>query len=290
MESGFWALELIMNAKSIVSQNPKIKLNDGQLIPQIGLGAYKITGESAEQLILDAFEAGYRRIDSAAVYENESEVGAAVRNSGLPREQIYVTTKIWKDKHGYDRALEAIDESLTRLNIDYVDMLLIHWPSPALNKFIDTWAAFQKAKESGKIRSIGVSNFQPQHLDLLLAAGGTVPALNQIELHPGLQQTDVRAYNEAHGILTEAWSPLARGRFNDSPVIEQITAKHQRSATQVIVRWHLQLGNLVIPKTATSARLAENISVFDFELDEADMLAIASLDSGLRTGPDPEEF
>ena len=290
MESGIWALDLIMDAKSIVSLNPKIKLNNGQLIPQIGLGVYKIAGESAEPLILDALAAGYRRIDTAALYGNEPEVGAAVRNSGLPRDEIYVTTKIWKDDHGYDRALEAIDESLSRLNIDYIDMLLIHWPSPALNKFVDTWGAFQKAKESGKIRGIGVSNFQPQHLDLLLAAGGTVPAINQIELHPGLQQTDVRAYNAAHGILTEAWSPLARGRFNDSPVIEQIKAKHQRSATQVIVRWHLQLGNLVIPKTATSSRLAGNISVFDFELDEAEMLAIASLDSGLRTGPHPEEF
>lgn len=279
-----------MDAKSIVSQNPKIKLNDGQLIPQIGLGVYKIAGESAEPLILSAFEAGFRRIDTAAFYGNEPEVGAAVRNSGLQREEIFVTTKIWKDDHGYDRALESIDESLNRLNIDYIDMLLIHWPSPALNKFVDTWAAFQKAKESGKIRGIGVSNFQPAHLDRLEAAGGIVPAINQIELHPGLQQTDVRAYNSAHGIVTEAWSPLARGRFNESPVIEQVTAKHQRSATQVIVRWHLQLGNLVIPKTATPARLVGNISVFDFELDDEDMSAIASLDSGLRTGPNPEEF
>lgn len=279
-----------MDANSIVSHNPKIKLNDGQLIPQIGLGVYKIAGESAEPLILNAFEAGYRRIDTAAFYGNEPEVGAAVRNSGLQREEIFVTTKVWKDDHGYDRALEAIDESLARLNIEYIDMVLIHWPSPALNKFVDTWAAFQKAKESGKIRGIGVSNFQPAHLDQLLAAGGIVPAINQIELHPGLQQAELRSYNSAHGILTEAWSPLARGRFNESPVIEQLTTKHQRSATQIIVRWHLQLGNLVIPKTATSARLAGNISVFDFELDDEDMSAIASLDSGLRTGPNPEEF
>lgn len=279
-----------MDANSIVSHNPKIKVNDGQLTPQIGLGVYKIAGESAEPLILNAFEAGYRRIDTAAFYGNEPEVGAAVRNSGLQREEIFVTTKVWKDDHGYDRALEAIDESLSRLDIDYIDMLLIHWPSPALNKFVDTWAAFQKAKESGKIRGIGVSNFQPAHLDQLLAAGGIVPAINQIELHPGLQQAELRAYNSAHGILTEAWSPLARGRFNESPVIEQLTTKHQRSATQIIVRWHLQLGNLVIPKTATSARLAGNISVFDFELDDEDMSAIASLDSGLRTGPNPEEF
>ena len=279
-----------MDSQSIVEQNPKIKLNNGQLIPQVGLGVYKVAGESAEPLIIEAFEAGYRRIDTAAFYGNEPEVGAAVRNSGLAREEIFVTTKIWKDDHGYDRALAAIDESLDRLDIEYIDMLLIHWPSPALNKFIDTWAAFQKAQELGKIRGIGVSNFQPAHLEQLLAAGGTVPAINQIELHPGLQQADVRGFNSAHGIRTEAWSPLARGRFNDSEVITQIMSKHNRSATQVIVRWHVQLGNLVIPKTATASRLQGNISVFDFKLDDEDMAAIATLDSGLRTGPHPEEF
>jgi 2,5-diketo-D-gluconate reductase A len=279
-----------MDSKSIVEQNPKIKLNNGQLIPQVGLGVYKVSGESAEPLILSALETGYRRIDTAAFYGNESEVGAAVRNSGLAREEVFVTTKIWKEDHGYDRALDAIDESLSRLEIDYIDMLLIHWPSPALNKFVETWAAFEKAQDSGKIHGIGVSNFQPAHLEQLIAAGGKVPAINQVELHPGLQQKEVRAFNAARGIATEAWSPLARGRFNESPVITEITAKHQKSATQVIVRWHLQLGNLVIPKTATPARLAGNISVFDFELDADDMAAIASLDSGLRTGPHPEEF
>ena len=279
-----------MDAKSIVEHNPKIKLNNGQLIPQVGLGVYKLEGASAEPLLLSAFEAGYRRIDTAAFYGNEPEVGSAVRNSGLSREEIFVATKIWKDDHGYDRALEAIDESLARLNIDYVDMLLIHWPSPHLDKFVDTWAAFQKAQESGKVRGIGVSNFHPTHLERLLAAGGTVPALNQVELHPGLQQAQVRAFDSSHGIATEAWSPLARGRFNDDAVVQDICAKHNRSATQVLVRWHLQLGNLVIPKTATASRLQGNISVFDFELDDTDMAAIATLDSGLRTGPDPEEF
>lgn len=279
-----------MDTKSIIELNPKIKLNSGQLIPQVGLGVYKVAGESAEPLILNAFEVGYRRIDTAAFYGNEPEVGAAVRNSGLPREEIFVTTKVWKDDHGYERALEAIDESLARLEIDYIDMLLIHWPSPALNKFVDTWAAFQKAQESGKVRGIGVSNFQPAHLEQLLAAGGTVPALNQVELHPGLQQAQVRAFNSAHGIATEAWSPLARGRFNEEPVITAICGKHNRTATQVIVRWHIQLGNLVIPKTATATRLQGNISVFDFELDASDMQQIAGLDAGLRTGPNPDEF
>ena len=279
-----------MDSKSIVEQNPLIKLNNGQLIPQVGLGVYKLAGDSAQPLILNAFEAGYRRIDTAAFYGNEPEVGAAVRNSGLPREQVFITTKIWKDDHGFERALQAIDESLTRLDIDYIDMLLIHWPSPAQGKFTDTWAAFEKSLESGKIRGIGVSNFQPGHLETLISAGGTVPAINQIELHPGLQQVEVRAANAAHGIITEAWSPLARGRFNEDPVIEEIMAKHNKSATQVIVRWHVQLGNLVIPKTATESRLQGNISVFDFELDEKDMAAIASLDAGLRTGPHPDEF
>ena len=279
-----------MDAKSIVEQNPQIKLNSGQLIPQVGLGVYKLAGEFAAPLILQAIEVGYRRIDTAAFYGNETEVGEAVRRSGLDREELFVTTKIWKDDHGYDRALVAIDESLARLNIDYIDMLLIHWPSPKINKFVDTWAAFQKAQESGKIRGIGVSNFQPAHLETLLAAGGAVPALNQVELHPGLQQAQLRTFDAAHGIATEAWSPLARGRFNDNPVIEKICAKHDRTATQVIVRWHLQLGNLVIPKTATASRLPENISVFDFELDDTDMAAIATLDSDLRTGPHPEEF
>jgi 2,5-diketo-D-gluconate reductase A len=279
-----------MDAKSIIENNPQIKLNSGQVIPQVGLGVYKIAGASAEPLILSAFEAGYRRIDTAAFYGNEPEVGAAVRNSGLARKDIFVTTKVWKDDHGYDRALQAIDESLERLNIDYIDMLLIHWPSPALNKFVETWAAFQKAQEMGKVLGIGVSNFQPAHLEKLLAAGGVTPAINQVELHPGLQQSEVRAFNSSNGILTEAWSPLARGRFNESPIIQDIMKKHEKTATQIIVRWHIQLGNLVIPKTATAARLEGNISVFDFQLDESDMAAIATLNSGLRTGPNPEEF
>jgi 2,5-diketo-D-gluconate reductase A len=270
--------------------SPLVTLNSGQQIPQLGLGVYKLGQDIAEDLIKSAIETGYRRIDTAAFYQNEVEVGAGVRNSGLAREEIFVTTKIWNDDQGFDRSLKAIDESLSKLNIDYIDMLLIHWPKPQENLFVETWAAFQKAMESGKILGIGVSNFQPNHLEKLLAAGGTVPALNQIELHPGLQQVEVRKFNAAHGIATEAWSPLARGRFSEDPIVKRISDAHDRSAAQVIIRWHLQLGNLVIPKTATSSRLAENISVFDFELDNEDMSAIASLDSGLRTGPNPEDF
>jgi 2,5-diketo-D-gluconate reductase A len=269
---------------------PQIKLNNGQLIPQLGLGVYKLEASSAADFVSTAIDSGYRRIDTAALYLNEAEVGEGVRQSSVPREEIYVTTKIWHDHHGYDSALKAIDESLARLNIDYVDMLLIHWPAPAQDKFVEAWAAFQHAVEVGKVRGIGVSNFHSMHLDKLLAAGGTIPALNQVELHPGLQQAEIRAYNASHGIATEAWSPLARGRFNDEEVIVNIAEKHGKTPTQVIIRWHIELGNLVIPKTANPTRLLENISVFDFNLDEEDMSAIATLDSGLRTGPNPEEF
>lgn len=270
--------------------SPTLTLNNGQQIPQLGLGVYKLATDVAEGLIRQAIETGYRRFDTASFYGNESQIGAGVRNGGLPREEIFVTTKIWNDDQGYDRTLAAIDESLARLNIDYVDMLMIHWPKPQLDLYLETWAAFQKAMEHGKIRGIGVSNFQPNHLDRLLEAGGTVPAINQIELHPGLQQAVVRAYDAQHGIATEAWSPLARGRFNEDATVVSIADKHGKSATQVVIRWHIELGNLVIPKTATASRLQENISVFDFSLDDDDMAKLATLDSGLRTGPNPDEF
>ena len=233
--------------------SPTITLNTGQQIPQLGLGVYKLGTDEAAGLIRKAIETGYRRIDTAAFYGNEAEIGEGVRTSGLSREEIFVTTKIWNDDQGYDRALEAIDESLERLNIDYIDMLLIHWPKPQQDLYVETWAAFEKAAESGKIRGIGVSNFQPHHLEKLLAAGGIVPALNQIELHPGLQQLEAHKYNSEHGIATEAWSPLARGRFNEDPIIESIAKKHSKTPTQVVVRWHIDLGNLVIPKTATAS-------------------------------------
>lgn len=270
--------------------SPTLTLNNGQQIPQLGLGVYKLATDVAEGLIRQAIETGYRRFDTASFYGNESQIGAGVRNGGLPREEIFVTTKIWNDDQGYDRTLAAIDESLARLNIDYVDMLMIHWPKPQLDLYLETWAAFQKAMEAGKIRGIGVSNFQPNHLDRLLEAGGTVPAINQIELHPGLQQAVVRAYDAQHGIATEAWSPLARGRFNEDATVVSIADKHGKSSTQVVIRWHIELGNLVIPKTATASRLQENISVFDFSLDDDDMAKLTTLDSGLRTGPNPDEF
>jgi 2,5-diketo-D-gluconate reductase A len=240
--------------------------------------------------MIQAIEAGYRRIDTAALYDNELEIGSGLRKSGIPREEVFVTTKIWNDRQGYANALEAIDESLDRLKLDYIDMLLIHWPKPAQNLYVDTWRAFEEVLAGGRVKGIGVSNFMPAHLDNLLANSNVVPALNQVELNPGFQQPEIRAYNAAHGIATEAWSPIGRNKFADNPVMLGISGAHGKSVTQVIIRWHIQLGNLVIPKTSNPDRLVENIDVFDFELSPAEMAAIATLDTGVRYGPSPDEF
>jgi 2,5-diketo-D-gluconate reductase A len=282
-------MELGENMSFTPDQNPGIPLNNGQVMPQLGLGVYKVQQDIAVDLVRTALDAGYRRIDTAALYDNEAEVGAGIRRSGYNREDIFVTTKIWNDRQGYDNAIEAIDESLQRLNIDYVDMLLIHWPCPQKDLFVETWQAFQDAQANGKIRGIGVSNFKPAHLDKLLAAGGTVPAINQVEMHPWLQQAELRAYDEAKGIKTEAWSPLARGRF-ESDALSAIAAKHGKSVAQVVIRWHIEVGNLVIPKSSNPDRLAENIDVFDFALDAGDMQAMTALDGGGRVGPDPDDL
>lgn len=270
--------------------NPLITLNSGQSIPQLGLGVYKLGTDVAAALLQEAFEVGYRRIDTAAFYSNEQAVGSAIRSSALSREEIFVTTKIWNEDHGFDRASEAIDESLSRLDIGYLDMLFIHWPKPKLELFVETWRALEKAVADGKVRGIGVSNFQPEHLKQIMAADGTVPAINQIELNPGFQQGELRKFNSEHSIATEAWSPIARGAFNENPVIQALAKKHEKSPTQIIIRWHLDVGNLVIPKTATRTRLLENISVFDFKLDSEDLAAISTLDTGIRNGLDPDEF
>jgi 2,5-diketo-D-gluconate reductase A len=271
-------------------QNPLVQLNSGQLIPQLGLGVYKVGQDIAVELVKAAVEAGYRRIDTAALYDNEFEIGAGIRQSGLDREQLFVTTKIWNDRQGFDNATEAIDEALKRLNIEYIDMLLIHWPCPKQNLFVETWQAFEKALEGGKIRGIGVSNFNPHHLEQLIANSNIVPALNQVELHPGLQQGDVRKFNSEHGIATEAWSPLGRGRFGENHALLEIAKKHGKTVAQVIIRWHIELGNLVIPKTSNPDRLRENIDVFGFALDHEDMAVIASLSTGERVGPNPDDL
>jgi 2,5-diketo-D-gluconate reductase A len=270
-------------------QNPLITLNSGQQIPQLGLGVYKVAQDIADTLIVHAIQAGYRRFDTAALYDNELEVGSGIRKSGLPRSEVFVTTKIWNDRQGYENALEAIDESLDRLKLDYIDMLMIHWPVPSQDKYVDTWLAFQEVLKDGRVKGIGVSNFQPAHLDKLAANSSIVPAINQVELNPGFQQAQVRQYNAEHGIATEAWSPIGRGKFGQDPSLLAIAANHGKSVLQVIIRWHIQLGNLVIPKTSNPDRLVENIDVFDFELTQGEMTLIAGLETGQRYGISPDD-
>ncbi len=273
-----------------VNENPLIQLNNGQSIPQLGLGVYKVQQDVAVDVVRLAIELGYRRIDTAALYDNEQEVGAAVRTCGLDRDKLFVTTKIWNDRHGFAEATEAIDESLSRLNIDYVDMLLIHWPAPAQDKYLETWGALEAAVKAGKVRGIGVSNFEPEHLQRIINLGGTVPAINQVELHPGLAQQHIRRFDALNSIATEAWSPLARAQMNEHPVISAIAEAHTKTPSQVVLRWHIELGNLVIPKSTNPDRLAENLDVFDFTLSAEEVSAIEALENGKRIGPNPVEF
>ena len=268
----------------------KLTLNNGNTMEQLGLGVYKVAQSEAVNLMREAVEVGYRRIDTAALYGNEAEVGQGIRESGIDREEIFVTTKIWNDRQGYNESLKAIDESLKRLDLGYLDMLLIHWPSPAQDLYVETWKAFEKVLADGLVRNIGVSNFQPAHLERLIANSQVSPTINQVELHPFFQQPEVRRANAKHQVLTEAWSPLARAGKNDNPVITGIAEATGKTPTQVIIRWHLQLGNLVIPKTTHRSRLEENFNVFDFDLTEAQMTQLATLDEGLRLGPNPDEF
>ncbi|MBX0300350.1 aldo/keto reductase [Cryobacterium sp. 1639] len=267
-----------------------LKLNDGHTIPQLGLGVYKIPDAQAAGTVQVALEAGYRHLDTAALYANERGVGEGLARAALPRAEVFVTTKVWNTDHGYDQTLRAFDTSLAKLGLDYVDLYLIHWPAPAQDRYLDTYRALETLRADGRARSIGVSNFHTHHLDRLLAETDVVPAVNQVELHPWLVQAEVRAYNAAHGILTEAWSPLARGRAIGDPVLDAIGARYGKSAAQVVLRWHLQLGNIVIPKSVTPARIRENLDVFDFTLADADLAAITALDAEERTGKDPDDL
>jgi 2,5-diketo-D-gluconate reductase A len=272
------------------SQIPQISLRDGEQIPQLGFGVFLVPPAETMEVVLQALSTGYRHIDTAAAYRNEAEVGQAIRASGLERSEVFVTTKCFNDDHGYEQATRALHASLERLEMSHVDLYLIHWPVPSHDKYVETWKAFIDMRAEGLVRSIGVSNFQPAHLERIIAETGETPVINQIELHPYFQQRGLRHEHEQLGIVTEAWSPLARGKLLGDPVIEQIAEAHEKTAGQVVLRWHLQLGNVVFPKSVTPSRIEENFNVFDFELSAAQMEAIDELDAGDRIGPDPDTF
>lgn len=270
---------------------PSLLLNDGHRIPQLGLGTWQMPDDDTARAVCTAFELGYRHIDGAAGYGNEEGLGRAIAASGLPRADLFITTKLRNPDQGHKQALKALDLSLAKLGLDYVDLYLIHWPCPGHDRFVDTWKALLEARDAGKVRSIGVSNFRAQDIERVVEATGVAPAVNQIELHPLLQQAELRAYGDAHGILTESWSPLAHGgELLAHPILKAIGGKHGKSAAQVILRWHVQLGLVVFPKSVTPSRIAENASIFDFSLDGEDMVKIATLDAGTRLGPDPADF
>ena len=268
---------------------PTIALNDGASIPQLGLGVYKVPDDEAETVVATALEAGYRHLDTASFYGNEGGVGRAMRASGVPRDEVFLTTKVWNTDHGYDETLRAFDLSLETLGTDHVELYLIHWPAPRQDRYVETYRALERIREEGRARSIGVSNFQVHHLERLLGETGVVPAVDQVEAHPWLQQRELRAFADAHGIVTEAWSPLARGRILDDPTLLRLADEHGVSTAQVVIRWHLQQGLVVIPKSVTPSRIRSNADVFGFELSDGDLAAIAALDSGQRTGSHPDD-
>jgi 2,5-diketo-D-gluconate reductase A len=267
---------------------PLVPLADGHAVPQVGYGMYKVPAADATRLALTALELGYRHLDTAALYGNEAEAGAAVRECGLPRAEVFVTSKVWNDDHGYDETLRAFDAAMDRFGLDRLDLFLIHWPVPSRDRYVDTWRALVQLREEGRVASIGVSNFHVHHLARIIDATGVAPVVNQVELHPWLPQRELRAAHERLGIRTEAWSPLARGRLLGDPVLEPIAAKHGRSVAQVVLAWHVRQGTIVIPKASSPDRIAENLDVFSFELDDEDVAAIAMLESGERTGRDPD--
>ncbi len=273
-----------------MTSSPAVAMHDGSAIPQLGFGVFQVPPEETQETVEEALATGYRHVDTAAAYRNEAGVGAAIAASGLGREEVYVTTKLWNSEQGYDSTLRAFEKSLERLGLDRVDLYLIHWPMPTQDHFVDTWRAFERIQEDGGARSIGVSNFRVEDLRRLRDEAEYLPTVNQIELHPLLQQAELRAWHAEHDIATEAWSPLAQGVVLEEPVLVEIAEAHGRTPAQVTLRWHLQLGNVVIPKSGTPERIRENFDLFDFELGEGEMAAIAGLDRGERTGPDPATF
>ncbi|WP_353987464.1 aldo/keto reductase [Ruicaihuangia caeni] len=270
---------------------PVIRLNDGNAIPQIGFGVYKVDAGNAERVVSEALEAGYRHFDTAALYGNEAEVGRALRASGIPREELFVTTKQWFDRQEPAEAERAIAESMEKLDLGYIDLYLLHWPAPKRDRYVGAWQALERFKLDGLTRSIGVSNFLVPHLERLARESATVPAVNQIELHPAYQQRDVVAYCRANGIAVEAWGPLGQGKydlFGEEPVVVAAKA-HGVTPAQVVLRWHLQLGNIPLPKSGNPSRMRENIDVLGFDLTLAEIDAITALERGGRGGPHPDE-
>lgn len=271
-----------------MSTQPHVSFNDGRSIPQIGLGVWQTPDDVAVEAVSTALKTGYRHIDTAAVYQNEEGVGKGIVASGVERGDIFLTTKVWNEDQGFDETLRAMDASLKRLGTDYVDLYLIHWPSAYRGKYVETWKALIRLREEGKAKSIGVSNFEGSYIDDLISETGVTPAINQIQLHPRFQQKAMRDKHAKFGVVTESWSPLGQGKLLSDPVIEEIAARHGKSPAQVIIRWHLDLGLVVIPKSVTPSRIVENFDVFDFSLSEADKAAIAGLDSADgRIGSDP---
>jgi len=282
-----------MTGLSNPTSNPTLSLNDGNSIPTVGLGVWQTPPEETRQAVEAALSTGYRHIDTAAAYRNEREVGQALKNAadnGVPREEVFLVTKLWNTEHGYDKALKAFDDSVRRLGVDHVDLYLIHWPMPEVNAFVETFKAFATLRDEGRIRSIGVSNFAPEHLHTLIDGTGIVPAVNQVELHPRFPQHELREVHAELGIATEAWSPLGQGALLSEPSVVAVAEAHGKTPAQVLIRWHLQLGNIVIPKSVNPDRIASNFDVFDFELSEQDIASIATLDNGIRLGPDPRTF
>lgn len=270
---------------------PTVKLNDGNLIPQLGYGVWQVGNDEAVAAVSEALKVGYRHIDTAAIYGNEEGVGKAISESGIARGDIFLTTKLWNGEQGYESTLKAFDVSLKKLGTDYVDLYLIHWPMPSKDLFMDTWRAFIKLKEEGRVKSIGVSNFRTADLERVIKESGVTPVLNQIELHPQFQQDELRLFHSKNNIATEAWSPLGQGKILENATLKSIAEKHGKSVAQIILRWHIETGNIVIPKSVTPARIKENFDIFDFRLGGTEHDAITKLDrEDGRIGPNPSTF
>jgi 2,5-diketo-D-gluconate reductase A len=268
-----------------------LTLNTGAEIPQLGIGVFKVDDDECERVVSDALELGYRHIDTAMIYRNEAAVGRAIVNSGIPRDELFVTTKIWNSDQGKDTAAAALETSLELLGLDSVDLYLIHWPAPLREKYVETWLALEELAAAGRTTAIGVSNFEPEHLENILEAGSVVPAINQVELHPAFQQRAVRRVGEPHGIITEAWGPLGQGKYDlaELPGLGDLATKHGKTIQQIVLRWHIQEGVVVFPKSVRKERMAENLDIFDFELDANDMNTMVAMDSGRRVGTHPDD-